>query len=369
MKSKNNSPSLDVHLNSSNNCASPNQGQNISNVSNNQSNICDDKKITTNQELIEQGDLNNFDISFFLSKELCQNLEGEEEFPEKNNDNIDNNCYSQNEFLKFNIFNQNNKFKFSPINNNSKDYFETNKNNYIPNLQNQFGNCNNNNYNENLQELKNNNYNVESNNLRIGNNMNEGNNIFSSNTNINNFFINNNSQPINLQLNNNPIINGNFQYSQNCSNLFNFPQITNNQIFNYENDLMYRNFNNYINNYQINRNEFSNLNFQNQFKNKNSQADNNIKQRKKKVIDEYTIEMFGRRGWICELCNNFNYDTRKKCNRCHIIKKPKRIEDYLLGEKNKNIGNKHYWHCKYCGNYNYAFRLVCNRCQAKKEVP
>ena len=88
----------------------------------------------------------------------------------------------------------------------------------------------------------------------------------------------------------------------------------------------------------------------------------------KKVIDEYTIEMFGRRGWICDLCNNFNYDTRKKCNRCHILKKPKRIEDYLLFEKSKNFGHKQFWHCKYCGNYNYAFRLVCNRCQAKKEV-
>ena len=101
---------------------------------------------------------------------------------------------------------------------------------------------------------------------------------------------------------------------------------------------------------------------------KKNQNINNNKQRKKKAIDEYTIEMFGRRGWICELCNNFNYDTRKKCNRCHIVKKAKRIEDYLLAEKNKNLANKHFWYCKYCGNYNYAFRLECNRCQAKREI-
>jgi hypothetical protein len=25
--------------------------------------------------------------------------------------------------------------------------------------------------------------------------------------------------------------------------------------------------------------------------------------------DEYLIEMFGKRGWVCLLCNNFNYDT------------------------------------------------------------
>ena len=118
-----------------------------------------------------------------------------------------------------------------------------------------------------------------------------------------------------------------------------------------------------------NTNNYSNAFSQNVFQNKNIAANNNNnKQRKKKVIDEYTIEMFGRRGWICDLCNNFNYDTRKKCNRCHILKKPKRIEDYLLFEKSKNFGHKQFWHCKYCGNYNYAFRLVCNRCQAKKDV-
>jgi hypothetical protein len=25
--------------------------------------------------------------------------------------------------------------------------------------------------------------------------------------------------------------------------------------------------------------------------------------------DEYTVEMFGRKGWICEMCNNFNYES------------------------------------------------------------
>ena len=47
---------------------------------------------------------------------------------------------------------------------------------------------------------------------------------------------------------------------------------------------------------------------------------NNDNQKKKKIKDEHTIEMFGRWGWICEFCNNFNYDTRKKCIRCHKIK-------------------------------------------------
>ena len=43
--------------------------------------------------------------------------------------------------------------------------------------------------------------------------------------------------------------------------------------------------------------------------------------------NEYIVEMFGRRGWICSLCNNFNYEARKKCNRCGIIKMPKKVID------------------------------------------
>ena len=26
--------------------------------------------------------------------------------------------------------------------------------------------------------------------------------------------------------------------------------------------------------------------------------------------DDYIVEMFGRKGWICELCNNFNYESK-----------------------------------------------------------
>ena len=128
-------------------------------------------------------------------------------------------------------------------------------------------------------------------------------------------------------------------------------------------------------NFYINNNGLSNLsdcyiNNQPQYKNRNNQCvqNNKVKQRNKKIIDEYNIEMFGRHGWICKLCNNFNYDTRKKCNRCHVVKKPKKIVEYLLEEQNKTLIYKNFWHCKYCGNYNYSFRIICNRCQAKKEI-
>lgn len=94
------------------------------------------------------------------------------------------------------------------------------------------------------------------------------------------------------------------------------------------------------------------------------------KSKKKKKKDEFTIEMFGRRGWICEQCNNFNYDSRHKCNRCGIPKQPKLINSTLnlvnFNNTNENDNHKGDWCCKNCNNLNYAFRLVCNRCQMPK---
>ena len=83
--------------------------------------------------------------------------------------------------------------------------------------------------------------------------------------------------------------------------------------------------------------------------------------------------MFGRRGWICEECNNFNYDSRKKCNRCKIPKKPLKKTVILDNKGNKivehiiNVNHKDDWNCYNCGNVNYAFRLSCNRCQKKRD--
>ena len=97
------------------------------------------------------------------------------------------------------------------------------------------------------------------------------------------------------------------------------------------------------------------------------------KKNKKKTKDEYTIEVFGRLGWICENCINFNYDSRKNCNRCKLIKNPIKKEK-LLGEEGLNIINnlingnhKGDWKCYYCGNINYSFRTKCNKCQNPKE--
>ena len=45
-------------------------------------------------------------------------------------------------------------------------------------------------------------------------------------------------------------------------------------------------------------------------KKKNNNVNCNKSQENVSVeLDEYTVEMFGRKGWICEMCNNFNYDS------------------------------------------------------------
>ena len=72
--------------------------------------------------------------------------------------------------------------------------------------------------------------------------------------------------------------------------------------------------------------------------------------------DEYLTQMFGKMGWICALCNNFNYQSRNKCNRCGALKKPKKI---LNADNTKNS-----WICMNCKNFNNPFNNVCSRCKA-----
>lgn len=97
--------------------------------------------------------------------------------------------------------------------------------------------------------------------------------------------------------------------------------------------------------------------------------DPNIDNNKKNKDDEYLIEMFGKRGWICILCNNFNYETRIKCNRCGELKKPKKITNLKLKMKkqqtdeNQSDNQNKDWVCSFCKNFNYSFRSVCNRCK------
>ena len=123
-----------------------------------------------------------------------------------------------------------------------------------------------------------------------------------------------------------------------------------------------------------------------------SGAQKNPPNKKEVKEDDYIIEMFGRIGWICDQCNNFNYDTRNKCNRCGIPKSPKKIsklkrklenkkkEQMRQQQQQQKLKNqsededkkkklkerKGDWTCAKCGNLNFSFRIVCNRCQIHK---
>ena len=102
----------------------------------------------------------------------------------------------------------------------------------------------------------------------------------------------------------------------------------------------------------------------------NEQMKKNNKRRiiEKNDTGDYMVVMFGRRGWICKLCNNFNYETRVKCNRCGILKKPKKILD--IKQKGEEEHNKEGdWRCVHCKNLNYSFRPICNRCKLPKVIP
>lgn len=90
--------------------------------------------------------------------------------------------------------------------------------------------------------------------------------------------------------------------------------------------------------------------------------------------EEYLLEMFGRIGWICNQCNNFNYETRNKCNRCGVTKSPKKLSEIKKKkerdsskEKKKNKEHKGDWICPQCSNLNFGFRKICNRCQIPRD--
>ena len=210
-----------------------------------------------------------------------------------------------------------------------------------------------------------NNYNIE--NININNYNNNQYNFFDSNSNIYPNLVSQN------------LINFN-----NEQNLFlpNF-QLINNNTFNSINNYNQRqNINNWMINNQIiqmNNNITNNINNNMNINNNINNNKNNVKHKKKKTkkklkpYDDYTLEMFGRRGWICEECNNFNYESRNKCNRCGIPKKPKKIIRNKIKNDNAEIieniikpEHKVDWCCFNCKNKNFSFRLTCNRCQMKK---
>ncbi len=103
-----------------------------------------------------------------------------------------------------------------------------------------------------------------------------------------------------------------------------------------------------------------------------NKLEKSIENKRKLKKEDYIIEKFGKKGWICKLCNNFNYETRNKCNRCGIWKCPKLIADIKQRNKyhkiidNKDKNKNKDWICNVCRNLNYSFRVFCNRCKIPK---
>lgn len=86
--------------------------------------------------------------------------------------------------------------------------------------------------------------------------------------------------------------------------------------------------------------------------------------------DNYIIKMFNRLGWICCICRNFNFEKRRKCNRCQAIKLPKTKKEILKDIKKserKTRKRKSDWLCPNCQNINYSFRENCNICKIERK--
>ena len=153
-------------------------------------------------------------------------------------------------------------------------------------------------------------------------------------------------------------------------------QYSNNNQNNINNNKNLNNLNfNYIDNEKSKNNSMNNINNQSDNLNKNFTPFFSIN--KSKV---FITEMYGRKGWICIFCNNFNYEGRNKCNKCkkslnqqiiNINYKNNKFEKNLENINNKNLnflsGRIGDWICFSCKNLNFAFRDICNRCKISRK--
>ena len=209
--------------------------------------------------------------------------------------------------------------------------------------------------------------------------------------------IDENENNINDRINENFVQNNIYNhpiFNNSLINYNNFPlNIDNKKVRNYsfKNFIPWGNENQIIQNNMnpINQNiNINNIDNYNSIKNNNNINDdddnnsnnNNLKNKKKKIKgrrgsklnDEYLIQMFGKIGWICEECNNFNYENRNKCNRCGIIKKAKKIINNKFQNENSELEeiynyHKDDWYCEKCNNLNFSFRNFCNKCKMKRK--
>ena len=154
----------------------------------------------------------------------------------------------------------------------------------------------------------------------------------------------------------------------------------NNNFNNIEINDVNKNLNDEFDN-KINIENLQNKKLNSNIKKENEKEKNDIKNANKDILylkeEEYIFEKFGKRGWQCTKCNNFNFESRKKCNRCQEIKNPKTLEQIKKETEEKNLSDKKKkklierkgdWQCPNCHNLNFSFRLECNRCHLSKDV-
>ena len=355
------------------------------------------KSETNNTKFEEKETKNEFSFNFGkFSDFLNNNLFGNKD--ENKNDKKNNNWnFNMSPSEIFNMDNKNNQ-----QNNNEKNNLNNNKE--TTNIKNEsfkfnFGNANNNNKGSSEKEKSFNN--------------NSSNQIFNFFPNLNNYinfeYKSNNKQTQNKYtytenkfMNNDNKITTSFYEHKSSDNKFDIYNFNSNNInLNIESKETKQEHTSNINISNNNNNEFkphgnnkfttfynNNINLSNLFnQNKNFEShdtmtNNNNPISLGKYIDnldqeKYLITMFGKPGWICRLCNNFNFKSRNICNRCNAIKAPRTKEEIKEKEefdkmmKKKIKEKKTDWLCLNCQNINYSFRRNCNRCgvERKKEFP
>lgn len=92
---------------------------------------------------------------------------------------------------------------------------------------------------------------------------------------------------------------------------------------------------------------------------------NQKSKRKHNEDNEYTTQMFGRRGWVCDQCYNFNYESRNQCNRCKLpkIAKQRHVENKEIQQNNTKNLPQYDWLCSFCFNFNFFFSQTCDKCK------
>jgi hypothetical protein len=117
-------------------------------------------------------------------------------------------------------------------------------------------------------------------------------------------------------------------------------------------------------------------------------------------INDQNVNMYGKCGWVCSFCKNFNFESnyilnfklvRIKCNRCGKTKNEVTCKEAVIVNNNIKVNENQVpststinntnsqkkkkpfvervgdWNCFKCKNLNFSFRVVCNRCQLSKK--